>query len=238
MSILPSMENGWQGSIQARILTALPDLGLGLAFLITWIAPLTFGTRTVSYFLLVMLMEFIIVHSAGFMGFVVFNKPLSNRIKVKALLGLGAFYSLFAAGFALGFRAWWPIWTILLLTLNRILLVLTGDVPEGRERIYIQKSWAVSTLFYLLFVFVTVFLPLPALGVTDEVIRLQAFSSSGLWVDEPHRVLAFGFLYFLGTGLSELYSHRWLPDRQLQPVEPVADATPATEGLTQTEQLA
>ena len=225
MSIVPPTDIDPQGGKWARVFTALPDLGLSLAFLITWIAPLTFSPKAVSYFLLVMLMEFIIVHSAGFMGSVVFNKPLSTHIKIKMLLGLGAFYGLFAAGFALGFRAWWPLWTILLLTLNRILIVLIGPMPDGRERIFIQKGWAAATVFYLLFVFVTLFLPIPALGVTDEVIRLQEFTSSGAWIDEPYRVLAFGFLYFLATGLSELYSHRWISVGHLPDLTPPAEGT-------------
>ena len=212
MSILPHTGVRWRGSMAARLATALPDLGLGVGFLITWVAPLTFGQKAVSYFLLVMLLEFLIVHSAGFMGSVVFNKPLVPRIKVRTLAGLGVFYALFAVGFAVGFKAWWPLWTIALLTLNRMLIVLTGDIPVGRERILIRKGWAVATIFYLLFAFTTVFVPVPTFGITDAVIRLQEFTSSGLWIDEPQRVLAFGFLYFIGTGTSELFSHEWLRD--------------------------
>ena len=214
MSLFPT-DVRWRGSLPARLATALPDFGVAAGFMITWVAPLTFGQKAVSYFLLVMLLEFLVVHSAGFMGSVVFNKPLARRVKVRMLAGLGLFYGVFAAAFAIGFEAWWPLWTIALLTLNRILIVLTGNVPEGRERIIIRKGWAVATLFYLLFAFATVLLPVPAFGVTEAVIRLQAFTSTGLWIDEPHRVLAFGFLYFTGTGLSELFSHQWLPDGQL-----------------------
>ena len=215
MSLLSHLPTAWRGSLPARFATALPDFALGLGFLITWAVPYTFGQKAVTYFVLVMLLEFLIVHSAGFMGSVVFTRPLSTRIKVKSLLGLGAFYAIFAAGFALGFRAWWPLWAIFALTLNRILIVLTGDIPAGKERAYIHRGWAVSTLFYLLFAFLTVFLPMPALGITGEVIRAQAFTASGLWIDEPQRVLAFGFFYFTSLGFSELFSHRWLPDGHL-----------------------
>ena len=228
MGIVPHTDRGWRGSVLARLATALPDLGLGAAFLITWVTPLRFGEKAVSYFMLVMLLEFLIVHSAGFMGSVVFNKPLARRMKVKMLAGLGAFYALFAAGFAVGFRAWWPLWTIALLTLNRILIVLMGNVPEGRERIIIRKGWAVATLCYLLFAFATTFLPVPAFGITDAVIRLQEFTSTGLWIDEPQRVLAFGFLYFTGTGLSELFSHEWMPDGHLPADTAPAEASPSS----------
>jgi hypothetical protein len=32
--------------------------------------------------------------------------------------------------------------------------------------------------------------------------------SGGLWVDEPHRVLAFAFLYFAAAGLFALFGGR------------------------------
>jgi len=58
-------------------------------------------------------------------------------------------------------------------------------------------------------VFATVMLPVPALGVTQEAIDLQGFSMEGLWIEEPFRVLAFGFLYFAAIGLWELFSFKW-----------------------------
>ncbi len=198
-------------ALLTRIAAAVPDFALAAGFLITWIAPATFGQRAVAYLMLVMLLEFIIVHASGFMGSVILNEPLSRRTRFKALLGLGAFYGLFAAAFSAAFRAWWPLWTIFLLTLNRLLAVLTGELPEGRERAYVRRSWAVAALLYLVFVLVTTLLPVPRFGITAEVVRAQGLPGSGLWIDAPHRVLAFGFLYFLATGLSELVSHRWLP---------------------------
>jgi hypothetical protein len=211
-----------QNPISTRLLTALPDFGIAALFLTTWIAPRTFGDRMVGYLMLVMLLEFIIVHSSGFMGSVMLNDPLSSRAKLKSLLGFGAFYLLFAAGFSLGFQAWWPIWTILLMTLNRMMIVLMGNIPDKQERAYIQRGWAVSAMCYLLLVMVTVFLPLPRLGITRAEVAAQDLPGSGLWVDEPHRVIAFGFLYFLATGLSELYSHAWLKVQEVPPSQNTA----------------
>jgi hypothetical protein len=31
----------------------------------------------------------------------------------------------------------------------------------------------------------------------------------GLWVDEPYRMMAFGFFYFAVIGLAELFSYKW-----------------------------
>ena len=199
-----------QNPLPTRIITALPDLAIAAVFLITWIAPRTLGDRMVAYLMLVMLLEFIIVHSSGFMGSVMLNNPLSARAKIKSLLGFGAFYGIFALGFSLGFQAWWPLWTIILMTLNRMMIVLLGSVPDQQERAYIQRGWAVSALCYIVFATLTVFLPIARFGITRAEVVAQDLPGSGLWVEQPHRVIAFGFLYFLATGLSELYSHAWL----------------------------
>jgi hypothetical protein len=50
---------------------------------------------------------------------------------------------------------------------------------------------------------------MPSFGITEDVIRRQAFTMQGLWVEDPYRVIAFGFLYFVASGLMELYSFKW-----------------------------
>lgn len=195
----------------ARLAASVPDLGLAAVFFVTWLAPNAFGERVVAYLMLVMLLEFLIVHASGMLGSVVFEEPLAPGMRAKSLLGLGGFYLLFAGALSLAFQAWWPLWTIALLLANRLLIVLTGELPEGTERLYIRRGWAVAAFFYLGFVFLTLLLPVPRLGLSEAVVASQNLPGSGLWIDEPHRVIAFGFLYFLATGVSELVSHRWLP---------------------------
>jgi hypothetical protein len=188
---------------------ALPDLLLGLVFLVVWIDPARLGAAPVGPLMLTMLLEFIVVHSSGFMGTVMVG-DLPRERKVASLLGLGAFYTLFVAGFALTFKTWWPLASFWGLTVNRLLSVLLGQAPAGDERAFAQRSWGVGALFYLGFTFVTILLPLPRLGMTPAAVSAQDLPGSGLWVSQPWRVLAFGFLYFTATGLSELIDHRWL----------------------------
>ena len=186
-----------------RLLAAAPDLALAAAFLVTWLRPTALGEGVVPYFMLTMLLEFVIVHSSGFMGSVVLSREDPGR-RMKALLGLGLFYTLFVGGFALGFGVWWPVVAFWGLTLNRMLSVLLGDAPEGMERRYVRAGWALSVLYYLGGVFLTVLAPLPELGLTASVRSTLDLPGSGLWVDEPHRVLAFGVVYFGMTGIGEL----------------------------------
>lgn len=194
---------------RGAILSSLPDVAFAALFLISWISPNAFDEKMVSYLVLVMLMEFVIIHSSGFMGRVMIGEGDKKR-KGLTLVGLAFFYTLFVGGFALSFGEWWPVVAFWAMTLNRILFILLGQVPKGEEKILLQKSWAAGALFYLGAVFLTVLAPVPELGITWEVVREQEFTSEGLWVEEPEHAIACGFLYFSAVALSELYGHRWL----------------------------
>ena len=97
-------------SLLARAISALPDVALGVTFLVTWIDPRVFGEGVLKYALLTMLMEFIVVHSSGFMGFVLWGTSLGAVKKTLATLGLGAFYTTFLVAFGHLQRARWPVW--------------------------------------------------------------------------------------------------------------------------------
>jgi len=78
------------------ILAAMPDLALAATYLITWVSPQAFGASPMRYLTLVMLMEFISIHSSAVLGAVVY-RPGPPRRKALAIVGLGAFYTLFVA---------------------------------------------------------------------------------------------------------------------------------------------
>ncbi|KAB2924103.1 MAG: hypothetical protein F9K22_07240 [Bacteroidetes bacterium] len=177
----------------SNIVSGLPDLMLGITFLVTWIDPYALGDDMVPFLSMVMLLEFIIIHSSGFMT----AFALRGGDKKKTLLimaGLGAFYMLFAGAFAASFNSWWPVIAFGGLLLNRMLSVITGQAPEGKETDFAMMQWASNVFFYLMSVFAAIMLPLPELGVTHE--QMAHLDMSGEFVDEPHRMMAWGFLYF------------------------------------------
>ena len=208
MTVPAPESTGSQSYTIAHLFSSLPSFFLSGMFLLTWIVPEALGEKTISYLMLVMLLEFINVHAAGFMGNTIISD--SNRgKKAMTIIGLGVFYTLFVGGFALAFKQWWPIWAFWGLIFNRLLGVLLGKAPTGQEKSMIQTSWVIGVFCYVMLVFATVMLPVPALGVTSEVIARQGFDMRGLWIDEPYRMMAFGFSYFAVIGLSELYSYKW-----------------------------
>ena len=197
-----------QGFTPAHLLSALPSIGISGMFLITWIAPRAFGKQMVSYLMLVMLMEFINVHAAGFMGNVIVGDA-DRAKKAFAIAGLGIFYTLFVGAFSAAFKQWWSLWAFWGLIFNRLLGVLLGKAPTGQEKRMLQTSWAAGVFLYVMLVFATIILPVPSCGITAEVIAEQGFTMGGLWIEEPYRVMAFGFLYFAAVGLAEMLSYKW-----------------------------
>lgn len=198
----------------ARVLDASGDLALAGLFLLTWLTPGASLALPLSVALLTMLLEFIVVHSTGFMGAATLEKG-SRAARAKVILGFGAFYTLFVGGFALAFGTWWPLIAFWALTLNRSLGVLFDRAPSEEQALRIRKGWAAITMSYLFAVTFTTLLPMPDLGI-DAAARVAAdLPSSGLWVREPQRVVAAGVLHFGASAVSSLFGHRWISDSSI-----------------------
>lgn len=191
------------------LLAALPDFIIAGAAILTWVRPSVLGVSNVGYFVLLMLLEFVVVHSAGFMGAVAFGKePKIGR--VAAILGLALFYTLFVGAFALVFHKTWPLWSFWLLVLNRMAGVLLGQGGDDSSTAAVARAgWGAGVMFYVMSGFLTIVLPLPHLGVTPEVIAAQHFTGSGLWVSQPWRAVAMAAVYYTLQGVSTLKAHGW-----------------------------
>jgi len=197
-----------------RFVAALPDFVIAGVALLTWIDPSILGEQWAGYFLTLMLLEFIVVHSAAFLGLAAFSDA-PKAMRVRNVLGLSAFYSLFGAAISFGAKAWWPLLAFWGLIVNRLLGILFGTVPTGQERDAAMAGWAVGAVSYLFGAFATVLLPLPELGVRSSMLGPIGEDSGGIWVDEPHRVIAFAFLYFVLAGTYALLGNRSTPIRPL-----------------------
>ncbi|MDP3980426.1 MAG: hypothetical protein Q8Q33_03310 [Chlamydiota bacterium] len=186
------------------IITVVPDFSMAAIFIITWISPYAFQETMVKSLMLVMLLEFIIMHSSVFMGGLIFSRGKRSK-KILYGLVLSGFYSIFAAAFSLAFKTWWPILAFWGLTLNRLMgIILSHTGMTEYKKKDLQSTWGVSVAAYIIFVIATTVIPLPALGITPECIYQQAFTGEGVWIDEPYRVLCFGFLYYAACGLYKM----------------------------------
>lgn len=182
---------------------AIPDFCISVFFLAAWLEPFRFGSGVIHALLLTMVLEFIIVHSSGFMGVVSFSKTGSSK-KLLWLLGLGLLYTLFVGAFCLSEGVLWPLISFWGLTINRMLVVVLNPAPQDSPGLYLGASWGMSVVFYLGATFLTLMAPVPELGLAGYSPDDFGLSGGGIWIEEPHRVVAFGFIYFLLQGLWDL----------------------------------
>jgi hypothetical protein len=183
------------GSLQ-RLLAALPDAITAAAFAVAWIAPATLGPEYVNRLTLIMLFEFIVVHSSGFYAGIVAATEVDRGRRVKLLMGLSALYLLFILAFTLAYQSIWPLLAFAWLFVSRFMQVWARRVTSTIEIGCMFKLWAVSVAAYVLGAMITVVLPLPALGMTREFIASMQLTGGGEWNTRPQTVLAFGLLYF------------------------------------------
>ena len=175
------------------------DVWFALVFLITWIAPGTFGARTVHHLTFVMVLEFIIVHASGFMGALA-NRESIRSVRAGQFFGLITLYTVFALSFSSMYGNLWPLFAFWTLMLSRFPAVVLRP-PDFNGQFVLMANWAGMVFLYVMGVFLTAVAPIPRLGVTPEVVALQEFGIGGLWPEEPHRALAFGTLYFTGLAV-------------------------------------
>jgi hypothetical protein len=189
--------------------SAVPDFGLAACFAITWVRPYTLGETAVHHFTFLMLLEFLVVHSTGFLAAVgTRDNGRWERALMYSVLFL--FYALMAAGFSASYGSLWPLAAFSILMLSKAPNVLFR--PHGDDAMFaLMSNWAAMTCLYLGGIFFTLVYDIPPLGVTPEVIAAQEFSVGGEWPEQPYRVMAFGVIYFSGLGLlsilTELFAY-------------------------------
>ncbi len=183
-----------------RRLEALFDGAFGAAMLATWIAPSLLGAGMLKVAATTFLLEFLVIHSAAFMAnaFAAASNPHS-RLRALTRLALG--YLLVAVGISAAVGEWWPVVAFALLLAGRVALAWSlreADPEQARQASEaLMTDWANSQVLYIAWVFAGVMLPLPALGITPEVIAAAGVPGSGEWVERPQSVLAAGAGYFL-----------------------------------------
>lgn len=198
-----------------RFANALPDAITAGVFLYAWIAPLDWRKTLVAGLMLVMVVEFIRIHSAPLLGGTVLARDESLKKRLSVFAGFTVFYSLFIGGFALDFKSWWPVFAFTWLIAAKLVSIVTDMRHTQRQKQRMRVYWGASALFYLLAVFATLFLPAAELGISRHG-TAYGIPGSGAWVSHPHTVIAAGFLYFGLLAATKLVEKPdwWLNSRQ------------------------
>lgn len=183
-----------------RTFAALPDTVTASVFLTLWIRPLAFGVHGVRNGMLVMIVEFVLIHATIFLpiALAVLVSGFKSRARgVAAVAVLVAIYLFFIVALSAAFQSWWPFiaFTWLLLGKAGLPIVEATGADDGGHEVAV---WLVSVLTYIIGGLLITVLPLPQFGFADiehGVLGLPS-GASGIWIDEPYRVMAFGALYF------------------------------------------
>ena len=198
-----------------RLLHAAPDWATSAVFLWAWLMPEAWYKTLVGDLMLAMLVEFILIHSAPFLGSIVLadRQPAGERLR--AFAGMTLFYLLFIGAFAWSFQSWWPFAAFAWLLAGKLSVLLGRRRGSERERRRQQGYWGASVALYLVAVMLTLFLPIPELGI-DRHGSHYGISGSGAWVSDPHIVVAAGWLYFSLLALTKSLERVswWRPQAQ------------------------
>jgi len=179
-----------------RLLAALPDTITAAVFLLAWVTPTRLGPDYVRDLMLVMAIEFIVIHSSVFYAVIAAVKTTRAR-RIAWLAALSSLYLVFVFGFSIQYRSSWPIFAFAWLFVSRFLHLWINPSSSEVEGARMVKLWAVSVVAYLFGGFTVNLVPLPRLGMTSDFISSMMQSGGSGWSSgEAHTTLAFGLLYF------------------------------------------
>ena len=173
----------------ASAVSSIPDFILAGILLRIWLFRSQNGTSEVHWALILVLMEFVVMHSAAMMGGLIeldmksMDPPMKRWHKLPLFLFLCAFYSVFAYLFG----SWPAMQGFLLLCLNRALPVITGRVFSEEEKKRATDNYATAGVLFIVAIFLGIILWVP-----DEMIR----SREGTGDTESYRMIVTGVLYY------------------------------------------
>jgi hypothetical protein len=177
---------------------AVPDGITALMFAAVWCFPFVFGVLSVKTAMLTMLVEFFLIHATGFFTAIA-NQPSSDRrLRIGGVLALSLFYVLMIGAFAWSFGEWWPLIAFAWLAVGKLAWILRSAPASDDDTMWQMAAWAGSVVAYLFACLATVMAPVPRLGMAAGLQPGFGFGEGqgGLWIEEPHRVVAMGALYF------------------------------------------
>ncbi len=186
------------------LLAALPDAVTSAIFVTIWVSPFLFGIGAVKAAMLTMLVEFFLVHATGFYNGFGANTDWTRSHRWLALGGLTSFYVVMIGAFAWAMDAWWMLLAFGWLFVGKLSWLLKK--PSDDQTMQAMAAWAGMVVVYLFACFFTIFADLPYLGIKPELVATFGLdpTSEGVWESEPHRVVAFGALYFGVLALAKL----------------------------------
>lgn len=198
----------WFGALSA----GLPCLYLSSVLVRVWMDPLAWDEgRWVPYGIGLLMVEFLVIHSGGFIGGLTAMKGGKRWFVLVALVLL---YAVMGVGMSLIVESSGLLYVFGLVLVGRVIDFATLG-PKG-VRVMLGRS-LLSIPLYMAVTLLTVALPVPRLGITAGVAHaVMPQGQGGIWLEEPQRAICAATLYYAALGLSEIF---W-PERFSMSLEP------------------
>jgi len=172
-------------------------LALGAVYLLALAHPAVIGEQGVKSLLIIITMEFFIIHSSLILGALIV-KARKMQQGLLLLLGSSLFYALFFVGYSYAFDDWWPALMLLAMTLTRISRILVGQEADADDQRMDVYFWAFSMgLLAICAGGAAFFMP-------DE---RHGYFAGTIWT-HPQAMLATGCLYYSLMGMASLLRMR------------------------------
>lgn len=197
---------------RASAWAALPDGITAGMFVAVWLSPFALGELSVKTALLVMLLEFFLIHATGFFTAIGGSPKVPRATRMLSMLGLTSFYLVMVGAFAWSFGEAWPVLAFLWLAVGKAVWAW-GTRPGASDAAHASAmaAWGGSVVAYIFGAFFTILLPMPRLGMTEALQDGFGLVGGGLWIEQPHRVVAFGAIYFALLCIGKLVAARKRP---------------------------
>ena len=196
---VPAPERSRISMVSAALVALAPQFATAVTYLAAWLVPGSVPVALARALFLGMVLEFLLLHSDAFLNLATgVDKGASFGARLRgslAVLVFGSIYLLMAGAIGWATHSTTPVWTIAWLLGGRIFEVaVVGDSASAGETR--TASWLRHLFLYIFLAILTSVVPLPALGLTPEIVTGFHLPGSGTWVEKPQSALAFGFLYF------------------------------------------
>ena len=196
------------------LLSGAPEFALGAVLLTTWIDPSYFGNEWIARGLMLMLLEFFLIHANAFLTLRALQAPSAFE-RVLRVLGFGTLYALCGIFLSLAFKDAGPALAIIGLTVTRTFGAMGSPPPTQAARNWFGFQVATNVLLYVGLAAATI-LSLPELGVPSGSYSYQT-DDPGEWEKHPHKVVAMGSVFYMVRGLIVMAA--WLRKIRLDQIQ-------------------
>lgn len=176
------------------------NLIIAYQFYMLWSQPERIGSDKIYSYVILIVFEFIMVHSGALMSL------MPRKISLYALVPT---YSLFAIIFSTIEASGIIMITYLIVVFNRMRFAFANVSVELKLRVIMTSLYALMTYFILTFTVVLGQFFISPMGLTQEYLEHSDYfnnlTATGLFVEAPHLAIAFGCIYYCTLAVIELH---------------------------------